>query len=164
MYLPNAHNLNAYHSPSIPIAWSLSNLEVNIFHNLGRLLKLWETKRPTGWVVNDMCNMIFPKEGLDWDASHPQLSYQGVTVTLWLINDQSIFITTQETDNLKSYAFRLWALGIIRGLKLLLLNKSVITFVTLNITMIMFCKKWKSKTKSGSFMQLMNELEFNSLW
>ncbi len=83
--------------------------------------------------------MIFPKEGLDWDASHPQLSYQGVTVTLWLINDQSIFITTQETDNLKSYAFRLWALGIIRGLKLLLLNKSIITFVTLNITMIMFC-------------------------
>ncbi len=49
--------------------------------------------------------MILPPKGSDWEVSHPKIYYQGVAIIFWLINDQSIFSATQQTDKPKSYAF-----------------------------------------------------------
>ncbi len=65
----NAHNLNAQDSLSIPISPSLFNVEINIVHSMGRLLNLCATKQPSKSEINDMCNMILPKQSLT-EASH----------------------------------------------------------------------------------------------
>ncbi len=78
---------------SILIPQSLFTVEVTIVHNLCRLLKMYAIQGPTKWKVNAM---------FDWDTPHRTLCPKVMAVTLCLIHGQSIFITTQQTDQLKS--------------------------------------------------------------